>query len=277
MFDEFRYGAGTRGGPQKQGRPAAQPARVSQRGDARVIGSRGSGAVVAVGGNDATLAVASGLRPTEPGGDVTIRLIPLAWTPIGVVLGTVRQEVGVPLQRLYEWIDRTFSADDEGAFVPSMRDVELLARIGWNEPFPEELRGENVVNLEDLPPELVEALERPSAELVQCATCRRLCVRDDFKWNDKQLCAWDYHATVFGRRGPWHSGTYEPRHFSTLPVCAYVVEALLEDLRVETVLILGAVEEEAAQRVVAALLVGEPDRAHLAVRTGDGLAVLREG
>lgn len=230
-----------------------------------------------MGGNDATLAVASSLHPSEPGGDVTIRLIPLAWTPLGVVLGTTRQEVGVPLQRLFEWIDRTFSAEDEGAFVPPMRDVELLARIGWNEPFPEELRAENVVNLEDLPAELAEALERPCAELVQCAACRRLCVRDDFKWNDKQLCCWDYHATVFGRRGPWQSGMYEPRRFSRLPACAYVVEALLEELRVKTVLMLGAVEEEAAQRVVAALLACEPDLAHLAVRTGDGLAVLREG
>ncbi|MBV9027695.1 MAG: hypothetical protein JO311_03700 [Candidatus Eremiobacteraeota bacterium] len=204
-------------------------------------------------------------------------MIPLAWTPLGVVLGTTHQEVGVPLQRLFEWIDRTFSAEDEAAFAPPTRDVELLARIGWNEPFPEALHGQNVVNFDDLPSELAEALERPSMELVQCAACRRLCVRDDFNWNDKQLCAWDYHATVFGRRGPWHSGTYEPRHLSTLPSCAYVVEALLEELRVKTVLMVGAVEEEAALRVVAALLACEPDCAHLFVRTGDGFAVLREG
>ena len=52
---------------------------------------------------------------------------------------------------------------------------------------------------------------------MQCAACRRLCVRDDFVWKEKQLCAWDYHAQVFGRRGPWHDGAYEERHFETLP------------------------------------------------------------
>ncbi len=71
---------------------------------------------------------------------------------------------------------------------------------------------------------------------MQCAACRRLCVRDDFVWKEKQLCAWDYHAQVFGKRGPWHNGPYEERHFETLPACAYVAVGLLGELGVELVL-----------------------------------------
>ncbi|MBV8196535.1 MAG: hypothetical protein JO263_00235 [Candidatus Eremiobacteraeota bacterium] len=228
-----------------------------------------------LGGNDATLAIASSLHARD--GDVTVRLVPLAWTPVGVVLGTTRKDVTIPFRQLFGWIDQTFADDDETAFVPSPRALELLARIGWDRSFPEELRAESVVNLDDLPGEVIEALERSAADLEQCATCRRLCLRDDFVWKDRQLCAWDYHASVFGRRGPWHSGAYEARHFSTVPACAYVVPALLEELHVETVLTLHTVGEEAAQTVIAALIAQDPARAHLVIRAGDGLAVLREG
>ncbi|MBV9233040.1 MAG: hypothetical protein JO030_03265 [Candidatus Eremiobacteraeota bacterium] len=213
----------------------------------------------------------------EPKGTIAVRLVPLAWTPAGVVLAKNGKDVGVPLQGLFDWMDRTFAAEDETAFVATVRDLELLIRIGFERSFPDELRAEHVVNVDDLPEELVDALEHPATELVMCATCRRLCVRDDFVWKEKQLCAWDYHASVFGRRGPWQTGAYEARRFPTLPSCAYVVPGLLAELGVENVLTLGAIADEAANDVVGTLLAREPARAYLVVRAGEGLAVLREG
>ncbi len=229
-----------------------------------------------MGGNDATLAIASSLRPLRRNGTVTVRLLPLAWTPVGIVVGATHRDVGIPLRELFDWIDRTFTADDDGAFVPAIHDLELLIRVGWGGPFPQELAGRDVVNIDDLPDELIDALTRPVAALVQCSTCRRLCVQDDFVWKEKQLCAWDYHANVFGRRGPWRSGVYEARYFSSLPSCAYVVPALLEELGVETVLSLGPIPEQTAASIVETLVGAEPARAHLVVRTAEGLAVLRE-
>jgi hypothetical protein len=63
-----------------------------------------------------------------------------------------------------------------------------------------------------------------------------MCVRDHFVWNERRLCAWDYHATVFGKRGPWRDQPYEERYFDTLPRAAYVAPGLLLDLDVEPVL-----------------------------------------
>jgi len=158
-----------------------------------------------------------------------------------------------------------------------MRDVELLARIGWNAPLPEPLDDRAVLNVEDLPDEITDALAHPAVALVQCAACRRLCVRDDFVWKEKQLCAWDYHAQVFGRRGPWRDGTYEERHFETLPSCAYVVPELVTELGVEVLLTTGALTAPAASAVVNTMLASDPGRAHMAVRTAGGIVILGEG
>jgi hypothetical protein len=191
-------------------------------------------------------------------------------------MGDAPQEVGIPLSGLFDWMDRTFPPEDEHAFVASVRDVELLARVGWNAALPERIDESNVVNIEDLADEIVDALAQPPVALVQCATCRRLCVRDDFVWKEKQLCAWDYHAQVFGRRGPWHDGPYEERHFATLPACAYVAAPLLADDGAQAVLTVDAVAESVAMKVVNALLEGDSGRPHMAVRTQGGLTVLRE-
>jgi hypothetical protein len=236
--------------------------------------------VLVLGGNATTLAVVNGFPPATPGQasaePVTARLIPLARTPLGIAVGDSRQDVAVPLSGLFDWMDRTFPAEDEHAFVAPLRDVELLARIGWNAALPERIDESNVINVEDLPEEIVDALAQPPVALVQCDACRRLCVRDDFVWKEKQLCAWDYHAQVFGRRGPWHDGAYEERHFATLPACAYVALPLLAERRVEAVLTVGAVEESVAAAIVNALLAGDAGRPHMAVRTHGGLTVLRE-
>jgi hypothetical protein len=229
-----------------------------------------------LGGNGTTLAVANSFTATEPGGIITVRLIPLAWTPLGVAVGDTRQDVGVPLAGLLDWIDRAFSPEDDQAFVVPTRDLDLLARIGWNAPLPDKIGDANVVNLDDLPEEVSDGLAQPTVTLVQCATCRRLCVRDDFIWKEKQLCAWDYHSQVFGKRGPWQTGIYEDRHFATLPACAYVAPPLLLDLGVEAILTVGGVAEDVARAMVNALLEGEPGRSHMAVRADGGYTVLRE-
>jgi hypothetical protein len=132
------------------------------------------------------------------------------------------------------------------------------------------------LNFEDLPSDVGEALARPQSVLVQCATCRRLCVRGEFVSKQKELCAWDFHAAAFGKRGPWHEGTYEARHFETLLVCAYVVPELLDELGVDPLLTVGEPAGDAAYAVVNALLENDAGRPHLAVKTADGLIVLSE-
>jgi hypothetical protein len=195
---------------------------------------------------------------------------------MGLVLGDSRQRVGVARSGIFDWADRTFPDDDDRAFVGSLRDLELLLRVAWDSPFPERLEERSILNLEDLPDELIDALGRPPLPVVQCAACRRLCVRDDFPWKERQLCAWDYHAQVFGKRGPWRDGSYETRHLETLPRCAYLVPELIEELGVEILLTLGAVPDATAYTIVATLLEGAPQRSHMAVRAATGLALLRE-
>jgi hypothetical protein len=95
-------------------------------------------------------------------------------------------------------------------------------------------------------------------------------------WKEKQVCAWDYHAQVFGRRGPWRNGPYEDRHFETLPSAAYVAPQLLQESGVEIVMALGAVDESTARAAINVLLEADTGRSHLAVRTEGGITVLRE-
>ena len=227
-----------------------------------------------LGGNLSTLAVVSSFVPE--GGAITARLVPIAWTPIGVVTGEVWQNVGIALTGLFDWVDRTFPPEDDRAFIAPMRDVELLARIGWHAPLPEKLNDETVLNIEDVPEEISDGLLHPAAPIVQCVACRRLCVRDHFVWKEKQLCAWDYHNQVFGRRGPWRNGPYEERHFETLPACAYVAPPLLTELGVAAVMVLDDVEEVTARAAINVLLDSNRESPHLAVRTEGGFTLLRE-
>lgn len=280
MFDEFRYGPGAGGSARKQGGAAAQPARVSQRDRAdRILEEAGKPRLFVLGGNGTTLATISSFRPAqqgEKGATLTARLIPLAWTPAGVVIGTGRQNVGIPPAGVLDWIDRTFPAEDESAFIASGRDVEMLMRVAWESPFPEQIDQRAVLNIEDLPEEILDALARPQQALSTCASCRSLCVHDDFVWKEKQLCAWDYHAQVFGKRGPWRDTVYEERHFESLPACAYVAPPLLDELGVEEVLSIGAVAPQVAYAIVNTLIQGEGPRAYMTVKTASGFSVLRE-
>ena len=177
-----------------------------------------------LGGNASTLAFVSSLVPENR--QVTAWLVPLAWTPIGVAIGENWQRVNIAADNMPAWTDQTFSPDDERSFVTSLRELDMLARIGWSAAAPTELREGVVVNPEDLPEDILEALAHPPEMLTQCAICRRTCVRDHFVWNERRLCAWDYHATVFGKRGPWRDGRYEEHHFETLPTAKYVAGGL---------------------------------------------------
>lgn len=184
--------------------------------------------------------------------------------------------MGVALDGIADWIDRTFPAEDELAFVGSLRDVELLVRVAWESPFPATLDEHAVLNLEDLPDDVAAALANPPKELATCAACRQLCVRDEFVWKEKQLCAWDYHDQVFGKRGPWRQGPYEERHFETVPSCSYVAPPLLDKLSVEEALAVNGVAPEAALTLINALLGQDSSRPYMAVRTEAGFSVLRE-
>lgn len=230
--------------------------------------------VFVIGGSGSNLGFINSFRTENDG--ITARLVPLAWTPLGVVVGDAWQNVGIALANLPDWVDRSFPPEDDRAFVAPMRDIELLARVQWHAELPEMLNDEAVLNIEDVPEEIAEGLAHPPLPIVQCAACRRLCVKDEFVWKEKQLCAWDYHAQVFGKRGPWRDGPYEERHFETLPSCAYVAPALLVDLKVQVVMATNALNESTATRMINLLLEAEPERPHMAVRTGDGFTVLRE-
>ncbi|MBV8372111.1 MAG: hypothetical protein JOY69_02525 [Candidatus Eremiobacteraeota bacterium] len=227
-----------------------------------------------LGGSDSTLAVVNSF--VAENGAVTARLISIARTPAGAVAGDTWQTAAIALKGLFDWIDRTFPPEDERAFIAPMRDIELLARIGWQAPLPDLVNEESVLNIEDVPDDVAEALAQPPAAVVQCAACRRLCVDGEFVWKDKQLCAWDYHAQVFGRRGPWRNGAYEPHHFETLPAAAYVAAPLLQDNGVDVVLAVNAVDEATAREAINVVLAADAARPHLAVRTHGGFTVLRE-
>jgi hypothetical protein len=227
-----------------------------------------------LGGNANTLAFTSSLVPENR--QITAWLVPLAWTPIGVVLGENWQRVNIAADNLAAWGDTTFAPDDERAFVSSVRDLEMLARVGWSAAVPSELSEAMLVNPDDLPDDVMEAFGHPAEALVQCAICRRTCVRDDFVWNERRLCAWDYHATVFGKRGPWHAEPYEERHFATLPSCKYVAHPLLEDVGVDAILAIDGIDEDLAHRIINDVIGADPSRAHLAVQTAGGFTLLRE-
>ena len=227
-----------------------------------------------VGGNESTLAFVTSLRADSK--SVTAHLVPLAQTPIGTVVGQTWQNVTVAVTGLLDWMDSTFPADDERAFVVPVHDIELLLRVSWHVEPPSRLDDASVLNIEDVPEHIAEALAHSAEPLVQCASCRRLCVRDHFTWKERQLCAWDYHRHVFGKRGPWHSGPYEDRHFETLPSVAYVAPPLLEEAGVEVVLGIAGVDDAVARDVINVVLRSKNDVAHLAVHTPDGYTLLRE-
>ena len=161
------------------------------------------GRVFVLGGNAHTLAYVTSLRPQNR--QVTAHLVSLAWTPAGVVLGEGNKRVNIAADNVAGWVDQTFAPDDDRAFVSFARDLDLLQRTGWQAVDSETFDESAVINPEDVPEEILDALGTPPRPLVQCAVCRRECVRDDFVWNERQLCAWDYHSTVFGRRGPWRA------------------------------------------------------------------------
>jgi len=231
-------------------------------------------AAFALGGNASTLAFVNSFR--DAGGSITVRLVPVAWTPMGVVVGDTSQNVGVALASLMDWVDKTFPPEDERSFVAPLRDIELLARVQWHSEIPERFNDESIINAEDVPDDVLDGLSQDPAAIVQCAACRRLCVKNDFVWKEKQLCAWDYHTQVFGKRGPWRNGAYEAHHFETLPECAYVAPLLLDEAGVQAVMATADVADEVAQRAIDLVLGADAQTPHLAVRTQGGYTVLRE-
>ena len=227
-----------------------------------------------LGGNASTLAFISSFRPE--GRQLTVWLVPLAWTPVGVVAGATWQRVNIAADNLAGWTDETFPPSDEHSFVTSLRDAELLGRVGWGTEPPQRLVESAVLNPEDVPDDVLDGLAVEPEVLVSCQVCRRTCVRDEFIWNERQLCAWDYHALVFGRRGPWRSEPYEERLWETIPRPAYVSPPLLDEQNVDVVLSAGGIDEPVARHLIDELMRAGGEHAYLAVRTSAGLALLRE-
>ncbi len=228
-----------------------------------------------LGGNGSTLAFVTTLVPKNR--QITAWLVPLAWTPIGAVLGDGWQRVNIAADNIGGWVDQTFPPEDERAFVTSMRDLEMLGRIGWvGTDALDAITVKDVLNPDDLPEDVIDALEHPLEPLTTCAICRRSCVRGHFAWNERQLCAWDFHLTVFGKRGPWHDGPYEEKYFASLPAVKYVAHGLLDEVGVDAIVAADGLSEPALQSVINTAIADTPERAHLAVRTETGLTLLRE-
>ncbi len=231
--------------------------------------------IYVLGGNASTLAFVASLRADNR--QVTAWLVPLAWTPMGVVIGEGWQRVNIAADNVPGWVDQTFAPDDERAFVASMRDLELLLRIGWHgSEVPEAITEAMVLNADDLPDDIVDGFAHPPEVLAPCSICRRSCVRDHFVWNERRLCAWDYHASVFGKRGPWHDAPYEERHFETLPRAKYIAHGLLDEAGVEAILAVEGLPEPVARELVNIAIERDAGFPHLAVRTDGGITVLRE-
>jgi hypothetical protein len=149
-------------------------------------------------------------------------------------------------------------------------------RVSWHADVPERLSEAMLVNPEDVPDDVLDGVDHPLEPLTQCAVCRRMCVRDHFVWNERQLCAWDYHATVFGKRGPWRDAPYEERFFETLPRAAYVAPGLLGELDVDPVMAVAGIPEERMRTLINIAIGDGKDGAYLAVRTDEGMTLLRE-
>jgi hypothetical protein len=230
--------------------------------------------VYVLGGNASTLAFVSSLRAEK--GQVVAWLVPLAWTPVGVTLGDGWQRVNIAADNIGGWVDQTFPPEDEHSFVTPLRDLEMLLRVGWHAEVPSSLSEAALVNPEDVPEDVLDGLDHPLEALTQCAVCRRMCVRGHFVWNERQLCAWDYHATVFGKRGPWREAPYEERFFDTLPRASYVAPGLLRELDVEPVLAVAGLPEDRMRALVNVAIGDGQDASYLAVRTDEGLTLLRE-
>lgn len=227
-----------------------------------------------MGGNADTLAFVSSLRPANR--QVTVYMLTLAHTPAGVVVGEGSRRANVAADNVAGWVDQTFPPDDRSAFVAPLRDLDLLVRIGWHAALPEPLAEDDLLNPEDVPEDILEALARRPFALVPCAICRRMCVRDDFVWNERQLCAWDYHAAVFGKRGPWRGVPYEDRLFETLPRAEYIAPPLLDEANVETILSVGELPEATMRALVNDAIERAGEASYLAVRTPGGITLLRE-
>lgn len=227
-----------------------------------------------LGGSADSLAITSSFGADHAG--IPIRILSLATTPIGLVVGDTRQSVGIAQATLLDWIDRSFPGDVPENFVAPLRDVDLLMRTGWHADEPETLDEQHLLNIDDLPPDVLDALGQPAKPLVQCGACKRLCVRDEFVWKEKPLCAWDYHAVVFGKRGPWRNQPYEERHFATLPRCRYVAAPLVIELNVDVILTTFGLDEALAREFINRTIATDETRAYLAVRIDDGFVMLRE-
>ncbi|MDE2571039.1 MAG: hypothetical protein KGM44_00785 [bacterium] len=230
--------------------------------------------IFVVGGGEHLLAFVT--QASGEKGQLPVVMVPLAWTPVGVAVGEAWQRVLVDEGNVGGWVDQTFVPEDERAFVSPLGELELLRRIGWKDAVPERLSEELILNLGDLPEDVAEALESPMVAITRCAVCRRSCVQHDFVWQERQLCAWDWHRALFGRRGPWRTEPYNRMQFSGTPRAGYIVPALAEEAGAETLMLLGRIDPELAYDVVTTLMQRLGDGSYITVSTDNGWVLLRE-
>ena len=135
--------------------------------DTNVVALKVEPRVYVLGGNASTLAFTSSLRPVSK--QIVTWLVPLAWTPAGVVLGETWQRVGLAADNVAGWIDQTFPPDDERSFVTAGRELEILQRVGWHAETPERLSEGALLNPDDVPEDVLDAIGQPPVQIVRRA------------------------------------------------------------------------------------------------------------
>ncbi len=230
--------------------------------------------VYVLGGNASTLAFTSSLVPENR--QVTAWLVPLAWTPIGVVLGENWQRVGIAADNVASWTDSTFDPSDERSFVSSLRDLELLARVGWTASVPETLTEDVVVNADDVPEDILDAFStrRNRSCRARSAVAR---ARASSSCGTSAACARGIttrpsseSAGRGAKRRTKNGCGRRSRTPHTWPA------RLLDDVGVDAVLAIDGLDDALAHRLINEAIAADTAHAHLAVRTSSGYTLLRE-
>ena len=278
VFDQFGYGSGSRGGARQHAGSAAQPARVPQQraGDdrSRRARPRDEPRVFVLGGNASTLAVVNSFRTAG------------------------RHHHGAARSARLD-ADRASSSATRGKTWGSRWPVSSIGSIARFRPRTS-ARSSHRCATSSCSRASGGRLRLPEARRRRtCSTSKTCPKRSPTRWRIRpqrscnarpaggsacatssfgkrsQLCAWDYHAQVFGRRGPWRTGLRgAPLRNAAQRRVRCAAAAARAGCRNRPDRQRGRRRTARARRSTCCL-AADPQRPHLAVRTDGGFTVLR--
>ena len=157
-----------------------------------------------------------------------------------------------------------------------MRDLELLARIGWSAKRRPSSTKTLLSIRDDCPKMFWKRSTHPAETLIQCAICRRTCVRDHFVWNERRLARGTTTRSFSagadrGAKSPTKNGLWD-----TLPIPNTSRPTCSTSRHVDLVLSLGGIDEALARRIINEVIAPSGAVAYLAARVEDGFMLLRE-